>query len=88
MFLAADELDMGEVLAELAIHPRIINLINIFHLILMHIISFDVFFLLGKTNVILRYCVFCHCSIITFLMTKLINAYVGNRYFMYDKEVR
>ena len=80
MFLVADELDMAlvtvwEVLVALAIHPRIINLINIFHLILMHIISFDVFFLVGKTFVILHYCVLCHRSIITFLLTKLINAY-------------
>ena len=61
--MAADELDMGEVLAELAIHPRIINLINIFHLILMHIISFDVFILVGKTFVIL-----CYWSFVTVLL--------------------
>ena len=60
VFVAVDELDeldvalvtMGEVSVALAIQHRIINLINFFHLILMPIISFDVFFLLGKTLVI------------------------------------
>ena len=53
-FFSADDLDlalvtMGEGLVKLAIQHRIINLINTFLLILMHIISFDVFFLVGKT---------------------------------------
>ena len=55
--MAVDELDeldvalvtMGEVSVALAIQHRIINLVNIFHLILMHSKSFDVYFLVGKT---------------------------------------
>ena len=56
MFLAVDELDlalvtMGEdsVARVIVIQHKTINLTNIFHLILMHIISFDVYFLVGKT---------------------------------------
>ena len=54
VFFAADELDLalvmtGEDLVALAIQHRIINLLDIFHFIQMHITSFDVFFLVGKT---------------------------------------
>ena len=64
---------MGEVLGGTSNTPQNHKL-NIFHLILMHIISFDVFFLVGKTFVILRYCPLS-LSIITFLQTKPLNAY-------------